>query len=201
MTKKISLHAISLFMAVFMWGCISASDESGTGTKGDPLVVFLVRHAEKIDHSKDADLSKAGYLRSEELARVLSDAEIQRVHSSDFIRTRETAKPVAEKYGLELELYDPRDPYFLADRLKELGGRHLVVGHSNSTPALVEILGGDPGSPIEEMYEYDRLYILTISEDEVQTVLLRYGRSCSSLLSKISASSLVAPQISASALN
>ena len=35
-----------------------------------------------------------------------------------------------------------------------------MVGHSNTTPALVEALGGDPGSPIESL-EYDRLYMVT----------------------------------------
>jgi len=163
--------------------------------------VFLVRHAEKVDHSKDADLSEDGYLRAEELACVLADAEIQRVFSTDFIRTRETAQPVAEMYGLELELYDKQDLYTLSDQLIKKGGRHLVVGHSNTTPMLVEIMGGEPGPAIEEENEYDRLYILTISKDEVQTVLLRYGRSCSSLPNKISASSLLVPQISGSALN
>jgi hypothetical protein len=65
----------------------------------------------------------------------------------------------------------------------------------------VELLGGDPGYPIEELNEYDRLYILTIGKGKVNTVLLRYGKPFSSLPSSISASSLVVPQTSGSALN
>ena len=38
------------------------------------------------------------------------------------------------------------------------GLRHLVVGHSNTTPPLVELFGGDAGPPIDEASEYDRLY-------------------------------------------
>ena len=177
----------------FLLGC--------TPDEGDLLQVYLVRHAEKVDQSKDPDLSGEGYLRAEELARTLADAKIEYVHSSDFIRTRETAAPVAELFGLEIELYDQNDLFSLADRLKATGGRHLVVGHSTTTPDLVELLGGEPGYPIEELIEYDRLYILTIRSGKVNTVLLRYGKPFSSLPSKISASSLVVPQTSGSALN
>ena len=35
-------------------------------------------------------------------------------------------------------------------------------------------LGGAPGTPIEEM-EYDRLYVVTITDSGVSTVLLRFG--------------------------
>ena len=200
MLARKCFNVMLLSMGMFLWGCSPASDNGSPGNEGDHLVVFLVRHAEKVDQSKDPDLSGAGYQRAEELARTLADASIGQVHSSDFIRTKETAKPVAELFGLEIELYDPRDLNTLADQLKASGGRHLVVGHSNTTPAMVEILGGDPGSAIEEENEYDRLYILTLAKGEVQTVLLRYGKPCSSLPSKISASSLVVPQISGSAL-
>ena len=40
---------------------------------------------------------------------VLGYAEIEYVHSSDFIRTRGTAAPTAAEHGLEVKLYDPRE--------------------------------------------------------------------------------------------
>ncbi len=201
MLTRLFYSVMVLSMAVFFWGCTPVSDNGESGNKGDLLVVFLVRHAEKVDQSMDPDLSEDGYLRAEELAMTLADANIEQVHSSGFIRTKLTAKPVAERFGLEIDLYNPKDLYTLADQLKAVGGRHLVVGHSNTTPALVDILGGEPGSAIEEKNEYDRLYILTLTKDEVSTVLLRYGKPCSSLPSNISASSLDVPQTSGSALN
>jgi broad specificity phosphatase PhoE len=184
---------------MYMVGCYQSSN--GSGTSGDPLTVFLVRHAEKVDQSRDPDLSMEGYRRASELARVLADADIERIFSSDFIRTRETASPLAEALDLRIELYDPRDLYTLAEQLKKDGGRHLVVGHSNTTPALVEILGGDPGSPIIEEYEYDRLYVVSFTGNEVITVLLRYGEFFSSAPSNSRASSLLVPHTSGSALN
>ena len=199
MTKTMWLKFVMLFLGVTIMSCIPSSEAGEPDGEKAPLVVFLVRHAEKVDHSRDAELSEEGYLRAEALAMTLADAEIGYVHSTDFIRTRKTASPFASLSGLELELYDPSDLNALAEEMKAKGGRHLVVGHSGTTPALVEILGGNPGPPIEEEHEYDRLYILTISKDSVSTVLLRYGQPCSSLPSSIKASSLLVPQNSGSA--
>lgn len=141
-----------------------------------PLQVFLVRHSEKVDHSKDAKLSAAGFERSETLAGVLGNAEIEYVHSTDFIRTRDTAKPTASAHSLDIDIYNPDDLPALAEKLRKTGGRHLVVGHSNTTPAMVELLGGTPGSKINDENEYDRLYIVTIATDgSVNSLLLRYG--------------------------
>lgn len=141
------------------------------------LVVFLVRHAEKeLNASRDPELSRAGRERSALLATLLRDAELDTIHSSDFIRTRDTAAPVSAAYQLEVELYDPRDLPALVRRINDAGGRHLVVGHSNTTPKVVELLGGEPGTEIDEAGEYDRLYVVTmIGEAESETVLVRYG--------------------------
>ena len=189
-----------LTMGILTMGCSTPSGGSQDQDEDASLVVFLVRHAEKVDHSRDPDLSEAGYLRAEALFRTLADSEIEEVHSSDFIRTRNTAAPVADLFGLETALYDPSDLHALAEELRAVGGRHLVVGHSNTTPALVEILGGEPGPAIEEETEYDRLYILTIGKEGVHTILLRYGKPCSNLPKSISASMRVHPQTTGSAL-
>ncbi len=140
-----------------------------------PLVVFLVRHAEKVDSSDESALTPKGESRAETLARLLRDAQIEHVHSSDFRRTRDTAAPTAKQFGLEIEYYDPPTLPALADRLREARGRHLVVGHSNTTPRLAKLLGGEPGGMIDHQ-EYDRLYVLTVGPNDVRTtVLLRFG--------------------------
>ncbi len=144
----------------------------------EPLIVFLVRHAERLDASPDAELSLSGKERAKRLASVLKDAEIQRIHSTDFIRTRDTAAPIAAELRKKVELYEHRGLQTLIQKLRKAGGRHLVVGHSNTTPAVVKLLDGNPGSPINEAHEYDRLYIVEIgAEGKATTVLVRYGNS------------------------
>ncbi len=144
------------------------------------LVVFLVRHAEKTNAGKDPELSPAGLERVGTLVGALRDAELDAVHSSDYVRTRDTATPVADAHDLKVELYNPRELPALVARLRKRGGRHLVVGHSNTTHTMAELLGGKPGSPIDDKSEYDRLYILTVSDDgSSTTVMLRYGKTSS----------------------
>ena len=141
-----------------------------------PLVVFLVRHGEKRDNSKDAQLTTTGRERALALANTLRDAEIQQVHSSDYARTRDTAAPTAQEMGVAVQYYDPRQLPRLVEKLLKTGGRHLVVGHSNSTPDMVKLLTGQSTPEIDEAVEFDRLYIVTRDKAGSSSVLLRYGK-------------------------
>ena len=87
-----------------------------------------------------------------------------------------TGRPATHVTGLAMEVYDPRDLGGFAERLRRTPGRHLVLGHSNTTTDLVAALGGDPGTPIDVALEYDRLYIVTLTEDGASTVLIRFGK-------------------------
>lgn len=144
-------------------------------------VVFLVRHAEKTSEDgygapRDPRLTDAGKARAATLARMLAPAGITAIHSTAYRRTRETAAPIAEALGLDVQRYDARLLESFADKLEQSPGRHLVVGHSNTTPALVQLLGGDPGEPIDEATEYDRLYVLVFGPgDAVTTIRQRFG--------------------------
>mgnify|MGYP001828729931 FL=1 len=151
----------------------AVAQEAATGS-----TVYLVRHSERAtDHPTDPTLSVAGTARSALLARMLQDVELASILSTDYRRTRLTAAPVAEAHGLTVESYDPRGEGLegLLERLHSTPGHHLVVGHSNTTPAVVEALGGDPVSPIDEG-EYDRLYIVVLDGGEaVSSTLIRFG--------------------------
>lgn len=137
---------------------------------------FLVRHAEKVRQGDDPILSPSGEQRAEMLASLLADTAIERIHSTDFTRTRHTVTPLALRLGIGVELYDPSRPEDLVMELQKTGGRQLIVGHSNTVPDLVQQLGGDGGAEIDEAREYDRLYLVTVDRDgAVSTVLLRYG--------------------------
>ena len=151
----------------------------GKGAPDNDTVIYLVRHAEKItgeNAGRDPALTDAGQTRANVLAEILRDKHITYVHSSNYIRTRDTAAPLAKIADVEIEIYDPRDLPALAVLIKQQGGKHLVVGHSNTIPETVTALGGDGGSPIFEKSEYDRLYVVRILDDDaVYTDLKRYG--------------------------
>ncbi|NIP80581.1 MAG: hypothetical protein GWM90_15710 [Gemmatimonadetes bacterium] len=140
----------------------------------DGPIILLVRHGETTpDGSRDPALSPEGRERALRLAAMLADAGLDAVYTTDYARTRGTAGAVAERLGLEPTVYDPGRLGTFAEALRGGRGRVLVVGHSNTTPALVTELGGDPGTPIRED-EHDRLYVLVVDGAEVRTILVRY---------------------------
>ncbi|MFC1661956.1 histidine phosphatase family protein [Gemmatimonadota bacterium] len=151
---------------------------------GEDVVVFLVRHAEKADDpSDDPPLTEVGEARAAALAFLLSDAGLTHIHSTPTRRTMDTASPVQEVTGLGVEPYQGGELGQLAAALRSTPGRHLVVGHSNTTPALVGLLGGDPGVPMEDS-EYDRFYVLTLHPSgSVATVVLRLATQAANPMS------------------
>jgi len=130
-------------------------------------LVFVVRHAERADAGSgqmqmqtDPPLSPAGEERAAKLAAMLKDAGVQAIFVTEYRRTLDTARPLAAKLGLELKKNAASDTDGL---LRELRGRHageivLVVGHSNTLPALIKMLGGGDVTIADD--EYDNLFII-----------------------------------------
>lgn len=158
---------------------VPAREAAGTRSPAaaGPSLVVLVRHAERDGPSADdPPLSDLGETRARALGRLLADAGVTRIHVSATRRARDTGTPLAERLGIEPEVYDPRRLAAFAAALLEEPGRHLVVGHSNTTDELSGLLGGDSFGSIADAWEYDRLYLLTPSgAGGMTTVLLRYG--------------------------
>lgn len=174
--KLISLSGVLVFAICLSTQYPTASAVPQPDTQ-KPLVVFVVRHAEKVASGSNPDLSEAGQQRAKVLAMTLRNAMLDHVHSTDYNRTQLTAAPTAESLMLQVQKYHPGKLADFADSLRKSGGRHLVVGHSNTTPALVKLLGGDPVSPIDDATEYDRLYVVTIGKaGDCTSILMRYGK-------------------------
>lgn len=146
---------------------LNAQDQSTT-------VIYLVRHAEtEADGTQDPSLSPSGLERAAQLSRMLAGAGLTAIYSTPYSRTQETAGAVAETAELMVHEYDPADLQGFAAELLEQPGHHLVVGHSNTTPELVRLLGGEPRGMIPED-EYGRLYVLTIDDGAVYTLISGY---------------------------
>ena len=171
MTRFTVSPAARLLLVTIALGAPTAATAQSEAT-----FVYLVRHAERAeDGTNDPPISAEGEARAELVAAMLLDAGLTHIHTTDFRRTRATAAPIARETGIEVEVYEPRDLAGLAERLKSTPGRHLVVGHSNTTPQLVEALGGNPGMPIEEM-EYDRAYVVVVMADRtIGSAIFRFG--------------------------
>ncbi len=150
----------------------------------EPLVVFLVRHAEKDTDKKwkgkdkSRPLTEAGQERARILAEIFSSPNIDIYITRDYVRTKKTAEPTAEEFDLDLNFYVRDKPEELIDTLRRSGGRNLVVAHSGTLPELVALLGGIPGpGKIDVDNEFDRLYVVTIESDgKTCSEMQRYGK-------------------------
>lgn len=153
-------------------GCTSDDDDQAPMANIPPLgeaptVIYLIRHAEKADQSPDTHLSEAGLLRAENWAALFQDVEFGAFYSTDFNRTRQTIQPTVDSNAGQIVLYDPFD-FSLNNVLQDhLGENILIVGHSNTIPALInEFLGEDIYPEIEET-QFGNLYKITILDDAV----------------------------------
>ena len=136
----------------------------------EPSKIYLVRHAEKVTTVRDGDLTEQGQQRAQNVAHMLKSAGINAIYSTDYKRTQQTAAPLAQSLNLKVQSYNPRELKVFAENLKQQSGVIMVVGHSNTTPYLVRLLGGEAKDMTEK--EYTRLYQLSFSGDKVNTVLL-----------------------------
>ena len=107
---------------------------------------YVVRHAEKETNtmSGDVPLSETGRQRAEALKELLRDKKIGTVYSTNYIRTRSTAQPLADAVGVTVQVYDPRDSTFINRIIntgnKDSEGNMLIVGHSNTIDDIVNKL-------------------------------------------------------------
>ncbi len=145
--------------------------------------VIFVRHAEKMaTPENDPGLSPAGVRRAAELKRQLVDADvvagIDAIYSTPYRRTEETARPIAEALELPLSSYDANDNEAIMEQIvrDHKGKIILVVGHSNTVPALIGNMGASKKVPEIAENEYDNIYIVSIPWfGKTKTIRLRYG--------------------------
>ncbi len=108
--------------------------------------VVVVRHAEKISET-DERLSEAGRARAERLAAMLKDAGVTAIYATDTERAKDTAKPLADARKLTVQIYDVGSEKVNARafatkvRQQNVDGVVLIVGHSNTVPAILTALG------------------------------------------------------------
>jgi broad specificity phosphatase PhoE len=194
MRTHIRIWWISL-VVVAAAACATSDESVATGEQEDQresasttgprlskaTLVIAVRHAERSsDHPVDPSLSAAGQLRAQALASVLEHTGVTQIYSTQYLRTQQTAAPLAAATGAAVTIL-PIDASNIATYAVDLATeiRHhdrseavLVVGHSNTIPELVNVLSGVTVPPITEP-EYDRIYMITIGP-EVRVVSAKY---------------------------
>ena len=128
---------------------------------------YIVRHAEKAtaapNMSSDVSLTPEGEQRALALNEILKNKKIANVYSTNTIRTKSTAQPTADHFGLTIEIYGPRPDSAFISLLKTKKKNTLVVGHSNTVDDLVNMLCGEkkvagdlPETQYDNLFEVKR---------------------------------------------
>lgn len=138
--------------------------------------VYLVRHAERAEGGADPPLSAAGQARAQHLAHVLSDAGVDAVFVTEFVRTQQTGEPTASAIGAAAQQYQAGNAAGLVETIRSsYGGRQvLVVGHSNTVDDIAQELGISGISDLPEG-RFDRLFVIHRIADSAYLERLRYG--------------------------
>ena len=197
--------AVLVLVVVVAWLCWTR----------DPTVLILVRHAEKAGGPNPV-LTTSGSTRAQLLRRVVDEADVTAVYATEWCRTALTAEPSALMLDVPIRIQHDGDP---EDRLEPCGligtttrldgsivtptdlishalSSHrgqavLIVGHSNTVPAMVEASGLPspcpsyfpldgtechiPDEPPED--EYHHLFVLEVPRwfGSPRLVKARYG--------------------------
>lgn len=154
---------------------------AGPAAQAAPSLVLLVRHAEKASEpGEDPGLSAAGQARAQALATALAEARVGAILTSPLRRTRDTAAPTAAANGLQPQAIGfeggsaaHATAVAAAVRAQD-AATVLVVGHSNTVPAILKALGG-PALPDFCESSYGLLLVLTLDDGPPRLLRARYG--------------------------
>ncbi len=160
---------------------LGAQPEMSSKTSDEIFTIYLIRHAEKdllSKNSSDPELTKCGQKRAESIRLFFDSISLDKVYSTNYIRTKNTAQPTAASKNLDITLYDSERLEDLAKRLIENHEDVLVVGHSNTTSVLAGLLVGEELRNID-LDVYDQIYQVVISRKSGKLQLFHSAFECS----------------------
>lgn len=134
--------------------------------------IYIIRHAEKLDDTKNTDLSPEGFERAENWKKYFENTSIDAFYSSGFQRARRTCQPMAISRDRDISIYKNH----LMD-LKEIitenkGKTVLIVGHSNRIPKFINKLLGEEKYPEILEPEFGNLYTIKEINNTITTDLI-----------------------------
>ncbi len=173
--KTIRVLCISFFLCGGIIGCNNSSKDIQINTEPVVSTFYLIRHSEK-DRSDmddpDPELKQKGLDRAIRWAEVFDHVPLDAIYSTNYERTTMTAAPTSVKKNIDIEFYDPQDLNIEEFIAKNIGTNVLVVGHSNTTPDLVNRLLGEEKYTAMDDDDNSSLFIVRFLDDQVTHIRL-----------------------------
>ena len=165
-----NIKTIVLLLALLT--LVAACKESGkinVAEKENTSVYYFIRHAEK-DRSdstnKNPSLTIQGLERANKWARFFKDKNIAAVYSTNYKRTQQTALPIAKEQNLEIISYTAKELISEKFIANNKGKNIVIVGHSNTTPELVNSLLGEKKYEDIADSENNNVFIVTLKKNK-----------------------------------
>jgi len=137
---------------------------------------YLIRHAEKNrtdSTNHNPNLTKKGLERAQKWAEIFSKVHFDKIYSTNYNRTLQTAQPTATEKKLKIQFYNPRKIYDDQFKKQTKGKSVLIIGHSNTTPKFVnKIIGSNKYKDIDD-HNNANLYIVTVVQENRTSILLK----------------------------
>lgn len=173
---------IVLFLIFGVFGCKEDQQSTDTDTTvGSVSTFYFVRHAEKDrtdPENVDPELTQAGLGRAMHWAEILNDVAIDAIYSTDYMRTSMTAAPTSVKKDLTVQYYDPQTLDIEQFKTDNLNKNVLVVGHSNTTPDLVnQVIGEDKYNAMDDT-DNGSLFIVQLVGNQATATRLLFNCNC-----------------------
>jgi len=136
-----------MIFAVFLalGGCAGVQRASSTPN------IYVMRHLHTPAGVGDPDLTSEGQRVALLLAKWFKRGKPTVIYVSSTKRAQQTAAPLAQSLGVTPKLYNPADTPALIAAVSGEAATVLVVGHSNTVPDIIALLGGQrPASLVHE---------------------------------------------------
>ncbi|MFT6934097.1 MAG: broad specificity phosphatase PhoE [Maribacter sp.] len=175
------LKLILLTGFIFLHSCKEERPLSKAKADNVTTTFYLIRHAEKVRNNPDdadPELNQKGLGRAMHWAEILIDAHIDAIYSTDYARTAMTAAPTSVKNNIDVQYYDPRTLDLELLKTENLNKNVLIVGHSNTTPQLVNMLLDDEKYDALDDSENGTLFIVKLVNGVATDSKLVFNCNC-----------------------
>ena len=173
--RAVSGAAVLCLVLILLVGCATTSEDEESpayqSPPGTKTTIILLRHAggESDSSSADNQLTSQGRRRAQHLPEVIGDMGVSAIYCTNLQRNRDTAQPLADYLGLQLNIVAlPRlldNKKLSRDLLDEFltkyaGGVVVWVGNSRNLTEMYKLLDGTGSPPTE----YGDVFIVTVPD-------------------------------------
>lgn len=178
-------HLKTILLFVLVFSIFSCKDDKKEATEA-PIEMgtstfYFIRHAEKDRtdaENTDPELSQDGLGRAMHWDEILKDVELDAIYSTDYQRTAMTAAPTSVNRNIDVQYYDPSTMDLEQFKTENLNKKVLIVGHSNTTPELVNRMLGEEKYYAMDDSDNGSLFIVQIVNGNATSQRLHINCNC-----------------------